>query len=693
MDTEAAKKKLSEETATTAFQLALKTLKATGKRIYKRMQVENAMSSYANAFVERYGHIKVLGMTKPIPLISIYTDAQIISPHYLYKHSTVDGMEVQFREAGHRRLHVYEPKRMAGLDLANAKSCLTVLGQPGSGKTTFLRRLALEAFLPRQYMTLPSSTQISFVHISGYEHDCLPVYIELRRFSTFDDDLPKLLQKELDVYGFPGTSAFVEAGLKQGRFLFLLDGLDEVPLDLVNTVIEHIRDFSDKYDRNRFIVTCRTAFYKTYLSKYTDVEIAEFDNKQICQFIENWFNTNTIDSKETASRFLDELFLEENAATLEIARTPLLLTFLCLTFEDSQKLPPSRASLYRRALMILLEKWAAEKRIHRNPIYKEFHSDLEIELLADISGKAYEQDRIFFDESELLDGITEFMTTTLNAPQTIDSRAILNAIQIQQGLIIQRTSDIYSFSHLTIQEFLTAHYFNSPSGFGKLAEHLFETRWREVFILLAGMARSDDLFLVFTQALAKFVKNYASLRVALEWVNQIVLPCETPEQGFMRRLFTFGLLLRYIRRDSGNTAPSDGVDRLLSRAEYGSQFCLKWPRHLNQKRAVSLVSILEQFCIHPVNFQALSGKVSVMEDEPLRFLQPGSRHKQDRQFFQTILCMMGAAKDIQNITPGKVGPFTNYVDACALIFDCRDQALRLTTNTWDNVCNRMMRFP
>ena len=389
----------------------------------------------------------------------------------------------------------------------------------------------------------------------------------------------------------------------------------------------------------------------------------------------------------------DNLYQDGTAATLELARTPLLLTFLSLTFDDSQKLPPNRASLYRRALMILLEKWAAEKRVHHDPIYTDFHSDLEIELLADISAKAFEQDRIFFDESELLDEITAFMTGTLNAPRTISSRKILHAIQVQQGLIVQRTSDIYSFSHLTIQEYLTAHYFNTPSGFQQLARHLPEPRWREVFVLLAGMARSDDLLLLCTESLADLAKTRTALRAALEWVDRIVVPCNSPEQDFTHRLFTFGLLLRYARRDySHSPVLAEGVDQLMSKTNHSYALSLKWPRHLNRKRTLSLVAVFEKLGIHSVDFQAVSRVVREMEDRPLGSLAIGSRHTQDRQFFGTILRMMGAGESIQNITMRKAGPFMDYVDACALLFDCRDNALRLAAKTWDDVCGRMIRM-
>ena len=383
-------------------------------------------------------------------------------------------------------------KRRDAIKLANKEQFLNVLGAPGSGKTTFLRRIGLEALLPRKSWTMPSFEVNEY--LSRYEHETLPVYIELRRFKTEDINLFKLIQNEFEVFGFPETHNFIDKALKKGRLLLLLDGLDEVPKDRLDIVINHIRDFTDKYDKNRYITSCRIAFYKTYFTKYTDVEIAAFSDVQIKTFARNWFLSGDYLDGVTSEEFILQLFGDKQLSTLELARTPLLLTFLCLVFDESQKLPSNRASLYRRALMILLERWSAEKRVHNDPIYKEFHSDLEIEMLAVISAKAYENEKIFFNDTEILKLINDFLQDSLGEPKSVNGRKVLEAIEIQQGLLVQRVEGVYSFSHLTIQEYLTAYYFSAPGRVKELSSSkLYESRWREIFLLLSGMPQSDTI--------------------------------------------------------------------------------------------------------------------------------------------------------------------------------------------------------
>jgi predicted NACHT family NTPase len=57
--------------------------------------------------------------------------------------------------------------------------------------------------------------------------------------------------------------------------------------------------------------------------------------------------------------------LQSNPPIEELATNPLLLTLLCLEFEDSGDFPADRAELYKRAIATLLIKWDAKRDIER----------------------------------------------------------------------------------------------------------------------------------------------------------------------------------------------------------------------------------------------------------------------------------------------------------------------------------------
>ena len=149
-----------------------------------------------------------------------------------------------------------------------------VLGGPGTGKSTFLRRIGLEVLRGKQ---------------GEFKHRCIPVFIELKQFRSGDIDIKQTIAEEFRICGFPEHERFTDKALEQGKLLVLLDGLDEVATEQVENVIQQIQNFVDLYDQNHFITSCRVAAYRHNLRRFTDVVMAEFDDDQIQTFINNWF--------------------------------------------------------------------------------------------------------------------------------------------------------------------------------------------------------------------------------------------------------------------------------------------------------------------------------------------------------------------------------------------------------------------
>ena len=339
---------------------------------YKRLEsplketLVKASRRYLQYYRERYGILKVLGMRKPVSLESIYTKVQFLEAEAILSFETIEALEQSYRHSKNRGFQLSDRRKQAGIQVANQKKCLMVLGSPSVGKSIFLRKMGLEALKGQQ---------------GTFQHQCIPVYLELKRFRETNIDIEQYIAQEFETCGFPEARQFTQKALEQGKLLILLDGLDEVPVANLNNAITIIHDFVDRHSKNRFIASCRTAAYHNYFHRFTNVEIAEFDDAQIQQFIGNWFQSDLDQQMEIAQRCWKLLQKPENAAAKELAQTPLLLTFLCLVYDRSQNLPDNRSTLYRKALDILLEEWAAEKRIQRDAIYPDLHIDLEKALL------------------------------------------------------------------------------------------------------------------------------------------------------------------------------------------------------------------------------------------------------------------------------------------------------------------------
>lgn len=112
----------------------------------------------------------------------------------------------------------------------------------------------------------------------------------------------------------------------------------------------------------------------------------------------------------------------------------------------------------------------------------------------------------------------------MNAPKHLDGKEVLDAIAVQQGILVERAKHFYSFSHLTFQEYLTARYIDDQSKIDDLVtNHLTDRRWREVFLLLSGLARggADYLLLAMENEIQKFTRNSSELQSLIYWANKI----------------------------------------------------------------------------------------------------------------------------------------------------------------------------
>lgn len=506
-----AKQKLYDQSATTLFQLAAGLTSRGFAAVWDATKVNLAMRHYLDAYLRRYGHIKLLGMAEPLPLRQVYADVQVVGRDFLNRFRSIEELEDDFRNSNRQLANYGREQRGDAITIANSTRYLNVLGAPGAGKSTLLRRLGLEALMPRRRWRSSELFRKGDFQWSYFDHECIPVLIELRRFRSEKVHLEAAIRAEFEACGLEHANDFVYGGLRDGKFMLLFDGLDEVSNEKLDQVVQAVRDFVSAYPANWFVTSCRTAFYKTFFTQFTDVVIADFDEAAIRNLIDRWFSSALDRDLGVAAAFWSEM--KQQPSTLELARTPLLLTFMCIVYDRTQGLQPNRTALYRRALEILLDKWAGEKRVHNEPVYRELYAELEIEMLADFAGIAFEDDRLFFGKSELLESFAKFMDSEFNAPR-IDAQRLLEAIEVQQGLLVERAPDVYSFSHLTIQEFLAAHEYRSAGRVKEIVErYLFDERWREVFTLLAGAIRADELLDAMVLAMRQFVRERPALAI------------------------------------------------------------------------------------------------------------------------------------------------------------------------------------
>ena len=439
------------------------------KKKYQRSK--NASHNYVKHYRKHHGQLEVscVEMETPVSLDVVYVAVRFLDEESISKYRSLENIELEFREKAKKDSGASSDKRRYGMIVANDEQYLMVLGGPGVGKSTFLRKVGLEVLKGKD---------------GNFQHECTPVFLELKKFTEDSIDVKVLITKEFEICGYPYPEDMIEMALKSGKLLILLDGLDEVPTANVDNVVYKIQDFINQYHQNRFIISSRIAVNIGVSTQFANVEVADFDDSQIKRYIYNWFtsmsngSTRRLDGEiTTADLCWGTLNATEHQVTKELVRNPLLLTFLCLVYGKTHNFPRNRAALYEKALNIFLEKWPDEKHVSRDSSVSQYLNIWDEErLLSEIAAKNFEEDCLLFKKNELVDQIKEFGERNSITLSKVDAHKVLEAIAVEQGFFVERVSGVYSFPHLTFQEYLTANYFVKAQSIQRLVtDHLHDS--------------------------------------------------------------------------------------------------------------------------------------------------------------------------------------------------------------------------
>lgn len=457
-----------------------------------------------------YGKIRLLN-GKRIDARDLYVDVYLLEELSSKCYENKAELLQYFELEGDRLALGHRKERYRGLDIAKSDnySKLFVLGKPGAGKSTFLQNVAIsccggivdgEKFLPRH----------------------IPVFIELRAVELDDFDLFHQVHLEFSLNDIEETQEL----LNQGRTLLLLDGLDEVPNHFQEQVHKQIKQFSKKYHRNRFILTCRTQASTYDYHAFEYLEVADFNDEQIDIFIQQWFKTiSNPQQQEELEDLRAKLIktLDENKPVAELAITPILLSLTCIVFQKDKFLPLQKSELYNRGLYLLLEQWDKERGIQRKSgsrLYENLSVYEKQKLLSEIAATKFQhpQDFVLFDQEEIESFISSYLCIS-----SIDAHIVLCSIEIQHGLLIERVQQIWSFSHLTFQEYLTAQHIvrNWDERMLIVMEnYMIDKRWREVFLLVSEMLDGVDQLIIHMKNKIDTLITDHYLFQFLEWTFQ-----------------------------------------------------------------------------------------------------------------------------------------------------------------------------
>ncbi len=177
---------------------------------------------------------------------------------------------------------LYRAPTLTLAEALQADANLVLLGAPGTGKTVALANLAIR--IARQE-TLPASLQ-----------GMIPIWIQaqdLRLPISDTNTLMDVIVGAIGQYAGSSTTSRLPASLtnsfEKGSAILLLDGMDELPPELVDKVVEFLKQFMQTYPRMRMVAAASPLYYDGLSALgLLPISMAIWGEKQKALFLDRW---------------------------------------------------------------------------------------------------------------------------------------------------------------------------------------------------------------------------------------------------------------------------------------------------------------------------------------------------------------------------------------------------------------------
>ncbi|MER6420705.1 NACHT domain-containing protein [Streptomyces sp. NPDC001137] len=389
---------------------------------------------------------------------------------------------------------------------------LVLLGDPGAGKSTFARYLALA--LAGGLDSVPGE----LAELVGL----VPVIVELRHLADGSRWQGRTVEDFWEEFNATERLCLPRNVLEyllshpHRPVVAIFDGLDEIfePARRAE-VARQVVAFAQAHSHVRVVVTSRVVGFASGVftaAGFSQAKLEDLAQGQIESFIRHWYEaahpTDPGEVSRLAGRLIDAV--RGFASVAELAGNPLLLTILA-SIGLGATIPRDRREVYRRAVDVLTGRWDRDAK--HLPLPRQDHPDvaaaideLDAGLLQELlerlarqlqEGAGAAQTGTLISRTALTALIASYVTDMNYQPHVarIVAKAMVERLHERAFLIHPYGAGMYGFVHRTFLEYLaardlsqryTAREWTPNELIDMLAHRAADPTWHEVILLVVG---------------------------------------------------------------------------------------------------------------------------------------------------------------------------------------------------------------
>jgi hypothetical protein len=443
-----------------------------------------AERAYLRGVVERYGRIEIRGLQLSA---RVHQDLEIA---YVPLHVEEAAPPAAEKHKGERAVKgaVWRAMLRSRVPVASAVANhprLLVVGGPGSGKSTLIAYFATRAARGELAKEL------------GWDKEPVPFVIPVRALREAPVSVASLASAA-------GAEPWLlEASLRSGRALLMIDGLDEARREVAPALLPALASILETHEGTRLLVTSRpdgAPSGKPAPAGCARVELTAMSREEVSTFIEKWClaaeqSVGKADAVARADATNAAQDLEERVRSRrpieKLAQTPLLCSVICIVHRFlGQQIPERRVVLYEAITNALLYEWDRAKfQSPEGTVIGKLDAAAKRALLAPLARAMHEAKVAEFPEEEVIRRFAAQLPD-LGRPRK-EAAALVAEIRDRNGVLVERAPGVFAFSHLSFQEFLTAQDMVREHAYEMLLDHYRDPWWHEVITLAAGFPSAD----------------------------------------------------------------------------------------------------------------------------------------------------------------------------------------------------------